>query len=774
MEIAPLAHIHYTRSQPSKSDALWSQLLPQIGNRVRERYHWQPSGSQVAFFQAARKGVHVLSNMGTGNAKSWSCAAFLIDQAVAKHAGMPYTFRHALCWMPTNGVAIDQEQKLRQLVTQLDSKEVAIVNYASDLTAHERYRIRASCKEVDVCFITPDLWRDSLLGSQGNASREPSDLANAWTEFLLTPSLILIDELDFFSSYTLTHLYYLLRLMRDQCHRRNLSPPQVLVNSATISQPHKLLTQFLGSGQVIEDLPRRGPIDLWVYPLHIARPDQPQDNLLDRLLGIAIDDDTGLIRQGLKILVYLQNKAEIERTFLAHEYERHGIGVIHGNLDTARNRRTLQAFRDGELHCLITTSYLDRGLDIDDLTHVILIGYPRHSINEFIQRVHRVARRPTHAGTAFLLLDENHILDRYYLAHPDAITTDLTCPLPDPLHLNPANPLVVASIVSLALLLGYATRDQLMRLFNDDPAVHDQVDRALFTLRVDGHRYATPGDTLRPHATLNDHLLHTRLRTATATFDLLTEHADQGGNLGSITLDEAQRYACPGNTFPFNGQSWLVLRHQGHQIIVRPGAPDRHSRNRLTHSLTYAATATRQLPSLTLSAVSATLYSYPTTLLDFDLHQATTRPLASQPTTPATRLYAQHATAGLLIELNRASADQASTHRLLALLGAALRFAAWHQHGISPSELTTTLLRGASNPQLLLHDTDGATGHAASLWHTLPALALHALQHFYTCGCHGHGCPHCWLRFTPTSTPPQPPELRATENLLREMTTAWT
>jgi ATP-dependent helicase YprA (DUF1998 family) len=712
--------------------------------------------------------------MGTGNAKSWSCAAFLVDQAVAKRAGNSPTFRHAICWMPTNGVAIDQEQKQRHLVADLETKEVAIVNYASDLTVHQRREIRASCKDIDICFITPDLWRDSLLGSQGDPSNEPSEIANQWTEFLLTPSVVLIDELDFFSSYTLTHLYYLLRLMRDQCQRRHLPPPQVLVNSATISQPHDLLNRFLGSGQVVEGPPRRGPIDLWVYPLHIARPDQPQYNLLDRLLGIAIDEETGLIGQGLKILVYLQNKAEIERTFLAHEYERHGIGVIHGNLDSARNRRTLQAFRDGDLQCLITTSYLDRGLDIDGLTHVILIGFPRHSINEFIQRVHRVARRPTSPGTAFLLLDENHILDRYYLAHPDAISADLILPTPDPLRINPANPLVITSMVSLALLLGYTTRAQLTQVFGDDHEVQNQVDRALFDLRLDGYRYATTDDTLRHHASLKDHILHMRLRTATPTFDLLTEHPDEGGCLGSITLDEAQRYACPGNTFPFNGQSWLVLRHQGHQIIVRPGSPDRHSHNRLAHNLTYVATATRRLPSLIISTVAATLYTYPTMLNDFDLHHATTKPLASQPTTPANRLYAQQATVGLLIELHNPTGDQDATHRLLVLLGAALRTAAWHHHGITPSELTTTILQGTSNPQLLLHDTDGTTGHASSLWHTLAHLAQLALQRLHACGCHGQGCPHCWLRFTPTSTPPQPHDIHATEELLQEMSQEWT
>ncbi len=61
---------------------------------------------------------------------------------------------------------------------------------------------------------------------------------------------------------------------------------------------------------------------------------------------------------------------------------------LHGNLSQAQRDRVMQKFRSGEIQVLVATDLAARGIDIDDISHVVNYNLP----NEAMQYVHRIGR----------------------------------------------------------------------------------------------------------------------------------------------------------------------------------------------------------------------------------------------------------------------------------------------------------------------------------------------------------------------------------------------
>eukprot|EP00419_Tripos_fusus_P050736 CAMPEP_0172839428 /NCGR_PEP_ID=MMETSP1075-20121228/28552_1 /TAXON_ID=2916 /ORGANISM="Ceratium fusus, Strain PA161109" /LENGTH=714 /DNA_ID=CAMNT_0013683077 /DNA_START=263 /DNA_END=2408 /DNA_ORIENTATION=+ len=68
-----------------------------------------------------------------------------------------------------------------------------------------------------------------------------------------------------------------------------------------------------------------------------------------------------------------------------------GCGVMHGRRKQDQRESTLRAFREGRLRCLVSTDVLGRGVDIANVSHVIVFDFPG-DIETYIHRVGRTGR----------------------------------------------------------------------------------------------------------------------------------------------------------------------------------------------------------------------------------------------------------------------------------------------------------------------------------------------------------------------------------------------
>ncbi|MCQ4619331.1 DEAD/DEAH box helicase [Corynebacterium sp. CCUG 59401] len=89
---------------------------------------------------------------------------------------------------------------------------------------------------------------------------------------------------------------------------------------------------------------------------------------------------------------------------VAEDVARRGfaVGSVHGDLGQSARERSLEAFRKGDVEILVATDVAARGIDVDDVTHVINYQTP----DDPMTYVHRIGRtgRAGRTGTAVTLV----------------------------------------------------------------------------------------------------------------------------------------------------------------------------------------------------------------------------------------------------------------------------------------------------------------------------------------------------------------------------------
>ena len=92
-----------------------------------------------------------------------------------------------------------------------------------------------------------------------------------------------------------------------------------------------------------------------------------------------------------KVLIFLRTKRVVDK--LAKELTARGfvVGLIHGNRSQAQRSKALQAFQSGKSTILLATDVVSRGIDIDDISHVINFDLPQ-TYEDYIHRIGRTGR----------------------------------------------------------------------------------------------------------------------------------------------------------------------------------------------------------------------------------------------------------------------------------------------------------------------------------------------------------------------------------------------
>lgn len=92
-----------------------------------------------------------------------------------------------------------------------------------------------------------------------------------------------------------------------------------------------------------------------------------------------------------KVLVFGRTKYGMEK--LAHDLEVRGfkVAAIHGNKNQNQRQKALFDFKNNQVQVLLATDIASRGLDIEDVTHVINYDLPE-SQEDYIHRIGRTGR----------------------------------------------------------------------------------------------------------------------------------------------------------------------------------------------------------------------------------------------------------------------------------------------------------------------------------------------------------------------------------------------
>jgi ATP-dependent RNA helicase RhlE len=340
-------------------------LDPSLVKAIRDLGFTRPTAIQAEAIPPALGGEDVIGAAQTGTGKT---AAFLLPvlQGIL-HAPRPGKTK-ALVLTPTRELAVQVEQHLRQLAKHVRVRSIAI--YGGVAMQPQSKALRSG---VDVVIATPGRLLDHMR--RGIAKLNELDV-------------LILDEAD--RMLDMGFLPDIRTIVKALPQNR-----QTMLFSATMPDEIIRLSKEM----------MRHPVKIKMggdekTPVGIRHAAYPVPQHLKTELLLTLLRDTAMS----SVLVFTRTKHGADR--LAGVLERQGFktGRLHSNRTQAQRLASLNAFRLGRLQILVATDIAARGIDVENISHVINFDLP-NSPDAYIHRVGRTARAET-VGDAFTLVSQ--------------------------------------------------------------------------------------------------------------------------------------------------------------------------------------------------------------------------------------------------------------------------------------------------------------------------------------------------------------------------------
>ena len=109
------------------------------------------------------------------------------------------------------------------------------------------------------------------------------------------------------------------------------------------------------------------------------------------------------------VIVFTRTKHGAARLARNLERRRHSVAALHGDRTQSQRERALSDLRRGRIDILVATDIASRGIDVDDITHVINFDVP-HTPEDYVHRIGRTGRVDA-LGDAFTFMSPDEAKD---------------------------------------------------------------------------------------------------------------------------------------------------------------------------------------------------------------------------------------------------------------------------------------------------------------------------------------------------------------------------
>ncbi|HKP29200.1 MAG TPA: DEAD/DEAH box helicase [Gemmatimonadales bacterium] len=335
------------------------KLHPSLLRGIKELGFTRPTPIQSEALPPAIEGRDILGCAQTGSGKTAAFLLPILNRLLGKSRGTT----RALIVTPTRELAAQIQEELQDLAVHTPVTSAAIFGGVG--MGPQEHALRSG---VDVVIATPGRLLDHM--------RQPYTRLGGL-------EVLVLDEAD--RMLDMGFLPDIRRILRNLPAKR-----QTLFFSATMPAPIVALTRDMLKNPVTISLQRKAApaagITQAVYPV-------PQD--LKSALLIA------LLERGHmeEVLVFTRTKHRADRLF--KQLVKQGLKAerIHGNRSQAQRTEALGGFRTGKYRVLVATDIAARGIDVEELGHVVNFDVPPVP-EDYIHRVGRTARAAA-VGDAF-------------------------------------------------------------------------------------------------------------------------------------------------------------------------------------------------------------------------------------------------------------------------------------------------------------------------------------------------------------------------------------
>ncbi len=170
--------------------------------------------------------------------------------------------------------------------------------------------------------------------------------------------------------------------------------------------------QLLAFSASISKLTSERATELMKEPQLISLADEKVNNDIEHFYIIStVRDKINVLRSLIhatkpkKAIVFINKNELIQEMVSRLNYHKIDAVGIFGNATKASRKKALDAFKSGKSNILVSSDLVARGLDLQDITHVINLDIPA-DLDEYIHRVGRTGRAGK-KGTAISIITEN-------------------------------------------------------------------------------------------------------------------------------------------------------------------------------------------------------------------------------------------------------------------------------------------------------------------------------------------------------------------------------
>jgi len=335
-------------------------LAEPILRAIAEAGYESPTPIQSQAIPVVLQGVDLLAGAQTGTGKTAGFTLPLLHLMSQPKAATAPTGRQArpiraLILTPTRELAAQVEESVRMYGKHLPLRSMVIFGGVG-----MNPQIDALRRGVDILVATPGRLLDHH--QQGTI-----DLSQV--EFFV------LDEADRMLDMGFIH---------DIRRVLNILPAkkQSLLFSATFSDEIKVLAEkLLNKPQVIEVARRNATADTVAQTIHPVDRDRKKE-----LLAHLIQSN-----HWHQVLVFTRMKHGANRLVEFLEKQDISAMAIHGNKSQSARTRALAEFKTGDLRVLVATDIAARGIDIDQLPHVVNFELPNVP-EDYVHRIGRTGR----------------------------------------------------------------------------------------------------------------------------------------------------------------------------------------------------------------------------------------------------------------------------------------------------------------------------------------------------------------------------------------------
>ena len=347
-------------------------LLPSILTQVEAKGYITPTPIQVQAIPPLLEGKDLLGIAKTGSGKTAAFSLPLIDKLGRNMTSVTPNHIRSLILSPT-----------RELATQIENN---IIDYAEGLELKSKVVFGGVSKRPQIDAL--ELGLDVLIATPGRLL----DLTERGHIEFDELEILVLDEADMMLD---------MGFLGDVKKIISFLPQdkQTLLFSATMPAAIEMLANNLLNQPVRVEVDAESSIvetiEQKIYTVEKINKGYLLQSMLEN-------------PELTSVLLFCKTKFGAERIIENLERAPIACAAIHSNKSQGERERALKAFREGEVRVLVATDIAARGIDIDNVSHVINYNLPENPKN-YIHRIGRTGRAGN-TGTAISFCVESEVV----------------------------------------------------------------------------------------------------------------------------------------------------------------------------------------------------------------------------------------------------------------------------------------------------------------------------------------------------------------------------